>query len=540
MRVTCWLLAWSALALAGCGASLGGSAQTGGSGKSAKDELEQLAAGIDADIKEVMAPLDEADALLADIKTAKTELGAPFEASFATTASGQPSASAHVDAAAQSRVKDLADRAARVAQQLEALPDKCTKLVSNLAERAIQIPQLAVSATAEAELTLNNPFASAEEKAVAQAAATLVATLPNQLLSKVAAAKEQIASLPTRAAAALTEIAGLTGVAAGTLVASAPPAPSTAGVGASSDATHPLGKEISPFLALDRAGPWVYRGVARGRERIDRAVVALDSLRDVLSESLPRRATNEETQSHTERVSRRALEALDASVSIATLPEETSRLLAAIDELNERIPAIAESAELWADHALADFGADAQYHARAKKQKLAVTRLQIQALVAVQLAKHETASWQATIAELQTSARTLLAQVPTVPVVSRSAPGELFEPFPAIAGPPPRDEAPLPSPTIVPVIAGPKAVVDEPTSTTDVPLIVTAALTTAALIAAIYSVDRVAALNTCLNMPDGFGCTNSDSLDSQSNAGVAATVAFSVGALGSLIWAIVD
>jgi chromosome segregation ATPase len=540
MRVTFWLLAWSTIALAGCGASLGGSAQTGGSGKSAKDELEQLGAGIEADIKDVMAPLDEADALLADIKAAKAELGASFDASFTTTANGGSSGNSQVDASAQSRVKGLAERAARVAQQLEALPDKCTKLVSNLAERAIQIPQLAVSATAEAQLTLNNPFASAEEKAGAQAAATLVATLPNQLLSKVAAAKEQIASLPTRAAAALTEIASLTGVAADTLVASAPSASVAADVGASSGGSDPPRKEISPFLALDRAGPWVYRGVARGRERIDRAGAALDSLREVLSQPLPRRATSEETQSHTERVSRRALEVLDASASIATLSEQANRLLAAMDELNERIPEMAESAELWADHALADFGADERYHARAKKQKLAVNRLQIQALVAVQLAKHETGSWQATIAELQTSARTLLAQVPSVSVASRSEPGELFEPFPAVAGPPRREEAPLAVPTVAPIIDEPKAAVDEPKSSIDVPLLVTAALTTAALVAAIYTVDRVAALNTCLNMPDGYGCTNSDSLDSQTNTGVAATVVFSVGALGSLIWAIAD
>lgn len=362
-------------------------------------------------------------------------------------------------------------------------------------------------------------------------------------MSKVSAAKDQIATLPARAASALHELAVVAGISAATLVAAAPSegsgAASSAGGATASDTPASSAKKISPYLALDRAGPWIARGVARGRARLDRANVALESLREALSVPLPPRATSAETQARAERVNRRALEAQEASTALARLPEQTTQLTAAMDDLNGRIPEIAVSAELWADHALADFGADAAYLARAEKQKRSVTRMQVEALVAIQLARHETSTWPSKIAELQTSSGTLLAQVTSLPATEAKATEPLIAAFPQVEDPPRRAEDPQP-PQTAPIFVEPTPVQRDDASRTDVPLIIAATLTTASLIAAIYTVDRVAATNSCFNASDGYGCSNADSLKSQMDTGRAMTIVFGTGAVGALIWALVD
>lgn len=221
---------FAASALVACG----GSKSKGGGGDDDKPAIEQLKGlpgELDAATQKVLSPINSVDDILKQLgeMPEKAKLSKEdFSALIADTIAGKPfKAPGSVDAKGAKELEDFMGNLKAFKDGLFNAPDNAAELVKTVVAASAKVPVLAGKVKAESKVTMNNPFASKQEKADAKKADGEVDTVQKDVEAQIGKVKGQVTELPGRATAAIAKFVagagnlGLTDAALGALTAKA-------------------------------------------------------------------------------------------------------------------------------------------------------------------------------------------------------------------------------------------------------------------------------------------------------------------------------
>lgn len=204
----------------GCG---GGQSKGGDSDKSSYEQLQELEANLTKAMNDVVAPIDQVDAMVTKLTEVPTKYKLSpedFKAFAGSLMAGATSVPGSVDAKAAADLKSFAGDFSAFKTSLMNSGENATALVGEVTAAIAKVPVLAGKVAAEAALVKNNPFKSKEEKAAAAKQAADVKALETKVLAQVKAMQGKVGGLPARAAAAVAKFglamkkAGIASVAA--------------------------------------------------------------------------------------------------------------------------------------------------------------------------------------------------------------------------------------------------------------------------------------------------------------------------------------
>jgi len=557
------------VALAGCGAAVGGTATQGGS--SDASAIEQLK-GIEQEIEQrsngLFKALDDADALIADLAATRARLDLSPE-QFAAQVSGSsgPAASAEVGAGVQAEIEGVKERLGAVALALQETPREAEKLLAAIAEAVTKVPALAAEATASAQVTINNPFADADAKAKANADVAALDGLPTRIVQTLKEAQAKVATLPQRTTATSAAFAAaMPGVPVAELARNAPAKVNAAVVpeGGSAGATAGEHLSISASAAIDLALPTLAAGAERVRGRFDRAQnVWLDLTRATREAShgpgWTRQALVGAMQNAPLALPNGSKPPVETVRSLSALAGRATRSLAELAAVDRDVTALNAAirrtgAELpnWRDlarqdaQAIVDLPSASEVEKRRARSELdSLGAREAEVAAGLQRIRDQIAPWPA---KAELTIATLLQELSpgaldlTAMASSRETINAPLDPLPMIAPTPRLAIDRTSSAPIAADSARTGATRDETDrgGSNAAWYVTSAVLAAATLGAASYVVERNSILADCHSRPPGFGCANTDVINDQRIGGIVATATLGAGALTTLIVALLS
>jgi hypothetical protein len=203
-----------AMAAAACGGSKGESKSSEDAKEKvpAMDQLKGLSVELQAQLDALMAPINEIDALVAQITSMPQRLNLNASELMgmckATVDGGQVQLSANInaDAMAKAEVEGVLAKLKGIVDGLKAIPQNTGALASKAAEALVKVPTLGVAAQTEATVKSTNPFSKPEEKAKAQADLQSLAQIQADVQGTIQQVQQQVMGLPALATGALAKL----------------------------------------------------------------------------------------------------------------------------------------------------------------------------------------------------------------------------------------------------------------------------------------------------------------------------------------------
>ncbi len=499
-----------AVTMIGCGKG-GPSSETSGSADlSAVEELKGIEQEINRAVDAVVAPIDETDALLNDLKSAPQRLdldATAFGVALVAALQGAPIVGpdgAPLEAAAQAEIQQIGERLLAIVAKLQDTPDNVATLLAKVAEAIVKIPVLAVAGQASAQITASNPFAGDSDKQQAQADLQALAQLPASIIAKIQEAQAKIMTLPQRAVQAVAQLATLAGsvdlaalakARAKVTVGKPPPAQPTVAAtavrtgdlpvsmtlrAAPQAPAAPAGKPgaMQPIAALELVGHRIQVGRATVIEGLERADAMLAELREAPRRlQVPRRwfgfaliaaaqgsplvlpngsSPAPEVEAEIRRLGERLLQVL---AELQATPRDVEELGRAAEEGLVLVPTFAAYAEATSQAWLNSSRPSDAFQQQAQIEVAVEERTRIQ-----ELHLEAVAVMEKTLAEIpplpqraSDSTRALLQALPTTALDLRAMASAkvkvvpLLGPLPPVAPPPTATPAPAPPQVIVQV-----------------------------------------------------------------------------------------
>jgi hypothetical protein len=203
-----------ALAAAACGGGKG-EAKSSDDAKDkapAIDQLKGLSVDLQGQLDALMAPINEVDALVAQITSmpARLKLNASeLMGMFKATADGgqvQLSANIEADAMAKAEVEGVLAKLKGIVDGLKAIPENTKLLAAKAGEALVKVPTLGVAAQSQLTVKASNPFAKPEEKAQAQADLQSLAQIQTDVQGTIQSVQQKVMELPALATSALAKL----------------------------------------------------------------------------------------------------------------------------------------------------------------------------------------------------------------------------------------------------------------------------------------------------------------------------------------------
>jgi len=213
-RASWFALLVLATVVSACGGSKG-DAKASGDAKAevpAIDQLKGISVGLQGQLDALMAPINEVDALVAQITSMPQRLGVNakslLSSAKATVDGGQIAISADLttDAAIRAEVESVIMRLKAISDGLKAIPQNAQMLAGQAASALVAVPALGVKAQGEATFKASNPFAKPEEKAQAQADLQSLAQIQADVQNTIQQVQQKVMELPALATSALAKL----------------------------------------------------------------------------------------------------------------------------------------------------------------------------------------------------------------------------------------------------------------------------------------------------------------------------------------------
>jgi len=201
------LLGSVAIVPAGCGGGGGGGSMTPPAApeyENPYDELKDMPAQIDAQIKWVTEPIAEAHAAGAEFKAlaAELELSADQITAMGTASfkdgKAEVSADLSIDVEAKAKLEASLAQIVEISASLKTIPKRATKVVMKLGKYPLKVPGMAKKATAHLKAELD--AASGEMKAEISGQITGIADLQAEIIGKAKASVGDVKALPAASA----------------------------------------------------------------------------------------------------------------------------------------------------------------------------------------------------------------------------------------------------------------------------------------------------------------------------------------------------
>lgn len=200
----------ASVGLVACGG--GGKSKSDGSAKKgdAFTQLQAIPGEIDAELQSVTAPIDQVDAMLAQMKTLPQQLNVSegeFSEIINTALTSQAIAIPDsVQGKQREELTAFIENFSTFRGNLFATPDRAQQMISSLAATTTRIPALATTASADAATTLVNPLASKKDKDKAKQRQEDVKRLQTEAQQAVTDAQTKVGGVPARATEATVKL----------------------------------------------------------------------------------------------------------------------------------------------------------------------------------------------------------------------------------------------------------------------------------------------------------------------------------------------
>ena len=212
-RTVLWLAIVACVLPAGCG---GGQKKTRTDGAevelTAMQQLQAVSTDLQAGVDRLMAPINETQRIIDHITAMPGRLGIDAGSLMgmckSSFQSGQLDFDANISAAAevQAEVMGVLARLNHIVAELKATPQKVTALGQQAVEATAKVPLLATQVATSANVTLANPFSSAEDKAQAQADMNAVNQVKGEVMTKISEIQAKVTGIPAMATEALAKL----------------------------------------------------------------------------------------------------------------------------------------------------------------------------------------------------------------------------------------------------------------------------------------------------------------------------------------------
>jgi hypothetical protein len=188
------------------------SAETTKADLSPMEELKAIPKDLDTDVAGLTKPIDDTQAVIDRITSIPKRYGvsAAYLTSMAraTLDNGKVDVSVNTNVAAEANaeIEAALKQLAEIVVALKATPDKASALAKKIATYSAKVPLLATKVSTSASATTANPFASADDKAKAQADAQSVQVVQKDVQKSVSDAQQKVTGIPALAATALGKL----------------------------------------------------------------------------------------------------------------------------------------------------------------------------------------------------------------------------------------------------------------------------------------------------------------------------------------------
>ncbi len=207
LLLSCMLLGSVAIVPTGCGGGGGGGSLTPPAApeyENPYDELKDMPAQIDAQIKWVTEPVDEAHAvgnefknLAAELDLSADQITALGTASF-KDGKFEVSADLNIEGEAKAKLEAQLEKISKVAADLKTIPKRATKVTMGLGKYPLKVPGMAKKATAHLKAELE--AAAGEAKAEIEGKLSGVVDLQAEIIAKAKGSIDTVKGLPASSA----------------------------------------------------------------------------------------------------------------------------------------------------------------------------------------------------------------------------------------------------------------------------------------------------------------------------------------------------
>ncbi len=176
------------------------------------DQLKAVSTDLQAGVDDLMAPINEVDALIENVTSLPAKLNIDAKTFMgmvsATADSGEISIQADLDITveAKAEVEACLTQVQTIIAGLKATPEKVKVLTVKVAEATAKVPMLAAKVTTNAQAKLANPLAKADVKVSAQADLDAVVSVQADVEASIEEVKGTITGIPAMAAEALAKL----------------------------------------------------------------------------------------------------------------------------------------------------------------------------------------------------------------------------------------------------------------------------------------------------------------------------------------------
>jgi len=187
----------------GCGSKDPNSAEEAKSDKPPQEELKGIADDLNKDIDAIIKPLNDVDQIVKDIDELPKKLGltaSDFKVmAKAAFDGGEIKVSEKVKPEQKEEVNAFLTRIKDVGTGIREAPSKLQSLGAKLPGAIAKIPLLYAKAQASLQVTANNPFGKADEKAKAKTDLAELDKIKTDMMSKIEDTKKKVTELPGKA-----------------------------------------------------------------------------------------------------------------------------------------------------------------------------------------------------------------------------------------------------------------------------------------------------------------------------------------------------